>query len=310
VRSTLELPCGGKAEKFRNWTGTNTELGVIAWKILDDAEKVAIENHERSIYPISDEEKVKIGGAAKIRESGMVIKYDHESINHEQPVAVLFVAHEEVDAILRASEPQTHDFWDDEEEDRIIEAAEKSGIVPSTEGPKIVKSINTRISSKTADVLRSQPPPPPPDSFRLKELEKLLSQVLKIGDGRSPIDQGPARPFSIQVEERRIPDSENRMLAVDTASITLTLNDDFDQNELQVLVEVECNVLGDTRGSSVEKLKVDLFDQDQNQHSATSFKPSTLLVLKKGTSSHLIAQAKCDITNRTRFKTIVSNPNK
>lgn len=106
-----------------------------------------------------------------------------------------FVAHDDVDDLLRQTEPKAHDAWQTRIDEGGVDAA----------APEAAKRILDRIKRNVNDFRRSlKPPPRPVEEIRLPELERLVMRLLD-GKGRDQPPPSPGdRPFSINVDQHLI----------------------------------------------------------------------------------------------------------
>lgn len=290
------------AQKFVPNNLNGYQLGTLCYKQIDQLSVERIRKQQTSLGLDSDDEKATIGGVARIREAGMVVSYDTTRINPARPVAAFFLAHKGIDGIIRGSEPPEHDRWDDMAHERISEEAIRHDVDPIV-AIKIVKAINQRISSRLLEALQDEQPPPTPENYRLREAETIMSRFLKknLGDIKPPTT---IRPFSLSVKTESILKDKNR---IDISRISLALNDEYDAEQLECVVVVECGLLGDPRGTVKSRLKCTLHNDTTDDFIDMGDKPEAQVLLIKGQTLKLCASAEADHKDVTKFKVLVLN---
>ncbi len=158
--------------------------------MLDDSEE---EN------PLGEDFENRLDTVALVRGPLMVVDY-HQNwrLSATAPRAVgCFVAAEDVDEVLKLSEPPAHDRWDPTAQRLQIDGDEKT---------EIVKSILARIKKGFRDFQNSAKPPAPPRPRRLTKLERDLASWFGVGPkGRpAPPEPNPApislRPYGPRIE--------------------------------------------------------------------------------------------------------------
>jgi len=129
---------------------------------------------------------------ALIRGPRMVVEY--LDVGQSRPfVRGAFVADEEVDELLRQTEPKAHDHWQTRNEE--------AGSDP--DAPQVADAVTRRVREhvrKFRDQLR--PASRPAEDVRLPELERLFGRIFSSSGSNSSGPLVSERPFSISVEER------------------------------------------------------------------------------------------------------------
>jgi hypothetical protein len=130
---------------------------------------------------------------ALVRSPHMVVEY-HEVGKQQPHVRGTFLAHDDVDDLLRQTEPKAHDAW----QGSLVE----EGVDP--EAPKVAKELLRRISKEVRDFRkRLKPPHPREQDVRLPVFEDLLKGVLenrgKVGEPPPP---GQPRSVAIRISQR------------------------------------------------------------------------------------------------------------
>jgi hypothetical protein len=129
---------------------------------------------------------------ALVRGPRMVVEY--LDVGQARPyVRGAFIADEEVDELLRQTEPKAHDSW----QTRIEEAGS------DPDAPQVADAVTRRVREhvrKFRDQLR--PASRPAEDVRLPELERLFGRIFSSSSSNSSGPLVSERPFSIVVEER------------------------------------------------------------------------------------------------------------
>jgi hypothetical protein len=129
---------------------------------------------------------------ALVRGPRMVVEY--LDVGQARPfVRGAFVADDEVDELLRQTEPKAHDSW----QTRIEEAGS------DPDAPQVAEAVTRRVREhvrKFRDQLR--PASRPAEDVRLPELERLFGRIFSSSSTNSAGPPPSERPFSIIVEER------------------------------------------------------------------------------------------------------------
>jgi len=129
---------------------------------------------------------------ALVRGPRMVVEY--LDVGQTRPfVRGAFVADDEVDELLRQTEPKAHDSWQT--------SIEEAGSDP--DAPRVADAVTRRVREhvrKFRDQLR--PASRPAEDVRLPELERLFGRIFSSSSSNSTGPPPSERPFSILVEER------------------------------------------------------------------------------------------------------------
>ncbi|MFZ4773675.1 MAG: hypothetical protein ACOYK9_06785 [Chlamydiia bacterium] len=277
------------------------KVGQMALRIFNSETLEKIRKYVKEVG-VENDALFGIGGAAKIRMPGMVIKYEGALKGEaEAAVAGVFLADEEIDSILRSSEPSSHDDWDSTEKDRIRDAGSKIGL-ENGEAVEIVVSVNKRIERRLTDARRELTPPPPSEEARIQILDKMLSELFKSGTGGGQLDKDP-RPFSISIKTSKAINGKKRQHC---AQVILSLKPDYEGDEIKCKVQVEGRILegpdGDTR---LEPLQVEL---SHDGKTVTAVRPEIECTIPKKGKIQLTANAECGRKEVVRFIVKVINP--
>ena len=304
-QGTLPEGCVGKS--LNKIEGVSR--GRLFYRAITPQEKDAILDEQKALYPNVEEQvlALKVGGLARVRDAGMVLSYDLLGMDpSRRPLAALFVADKAVAQILRASEPQTHDRWDEHAKNRILEASETSGFNGQL-ALRIIASINSTLARFISDATNDQPLPPPPDGYRLRNIENLLAKF--VNSGRGAI-QGSERPCSLKVHTKRR-DSNGSRVEVATIDLRMREGEEFIEfgDKLKCLVVVKCVVLGDTNGTAVTDLPCTLEDKKTGKTGKSVNSANVLSIeLTRGERYQLEAVCKPGTHDVMRFDVEVKPP--
>lgn len=152
---------------------------------------------------------------ALVRGPRMVVEYLPVRPGRQPYVRGVFVAHEDIDELLRQTEPKAHDSW----QRKVAE----EGVDPRA--PKVADSVLRKISMAITEFQgRLRPPPPDPGDFRLTVLQGLFKNLLA-GKGPSPIKPPPSGPRDVSIELKQklvVADDGESVLLRGHADLALT----------------------------------------------------------------------------------------
>jgi hypothetical protein len=278
------------------------KLGQVAMRQLGREAIEQIREHIAGVGLEDRENPLPLGGIAKIRRPGMVVNYEGATDEDLEAIpAGVFIADNEIDPLLRASEPPTHAKWDSAERNRINDAGSRVGLI-GNQAVEIVASVNKRINNKLIDS-RKQPPPPSKDA-RLGLLEQYLSDLFSIG-GAGPVPPPDARPFSIAITPSNHINAAGKR--VDAASITLALKSDYDGPPIRCKVQINGKILEGPRTASGHSVNTTITHEGRSAHG--SF-PELLCTIDKRKPVELTATAACSKKEVVRFNVEVINADK
>lgn len=294
---------GVEIDEFRKMEGK--KIGQIATTEISAEEIAKMREYVSNLGIVSDEETYPLGGVAKMRKPGMVVNYEGETDEDvEVIVGGVFIADNEIDQILRASEPPTHDKWDSAETRRIEEAGRRINLEGNA-AIRIVASVNKRIANKIIDRKKRLKPPPPSDDARLEILEQFLSDLFNAG-GAGPTGQKDQQPFSISfVDTSNTITAEGKRL--DYSKIKINLNPDYDGLPLKCKVRVHGLVLEGPRSSSGHPVETKLTWEGKE---FTGEQPEIICQLQKDKPIELAVEAICSKKEVVRFNVNVENAKK
>jgi hypothetical protein len=211
-------------------------VGVCGLKVLD----VPAEGED---YPIPDE---RLDAVALIRAPRMVVRYDRRWHQSTPMLAGVFVASEQIDDILKLSEPPAHDEWQ-AESSRLRDLDDNQH--------RVVQSVLERIARTVRNFRKDASPPSPPKSRRLSSLERELANFL-VGRGpKDPIEHRSA-PVSLTFvrSPEAVPTNDGKLRI--RAEFQVQLKDDTDIQATTLRLRVKCVVLED--GSEGAPIRYDL----------------------------------------------------
>lgn len=200
---------------------------------------------------------------ALVRGPRMVVQYWVPLTGSAPYVRGVFIAGDEVDDLLRQTEPKAHDKWDTK--------LDAPGINPIS--TKIAKAVLDRIRSEVQefrDTFRELPPPPGP--VNLPELERLMGLLSGVKPPPPPKEK---RPFVLTFEEQPRVNSQPDGKVFLYSKAAFSLSNHVSENSRQVELTIEVNFMEDSRtGSTVELeiLKPDSFVSIESKKGKYCFK--------------------------------------
>lgn len=163
---------------------------------------------------------------ALVRGPRMVVEY--LDVGRSRPfVRGVFVADDEVDELLRQTEPKAHDSW----QGRVDEP----GSDPLA--PQVADIVLRRVRDhvrRFRDQLK--PASRPAEDVRLPELERLFGRIFAGSGGRTQGPEPVERPFSIRVEQRVKPAEGNHIELVGGATLAIAGHHDAESALVDVLL--------------------------------------------------------------------------
>ena len=186
---------------------------------------------------------------ALIRQPGMVVEYIRCGSDSFEECIAVFRAHTDVEAMLTYSEPQIHNTWDPNS-DRL---KNKFG----DDGPHTISSVLSFIRRKFTDFQRSQEPPIPRDGVDARHLSRLLGRFLQLPGAAPPRPVSDPRPVSLSIQERRVQGEDK---TYDIADFSISLRPEVAIGEVDCVVVVTHEVLGDASERIVDRSMVELFN--------------------------------------------------
>lgn len=138
---------------------------------------------------------------ALMRRTRMVVEYLR--IRTGAPyVRGAFVASDEVDDLLRSTEPRAHDAWKTTPEDQLS----------SPEAFDLAKSIKTGIRNHVRKLRKTiKPPEPPPEQIELPFFDRIMRRLMSGRGSGDPLPSADTRPVTIELERDLLEDGNNRL---------------------------------------------------------------------------------------------------
>ena len=217
------------------------KLGLVAdlsgWSYPETLEQNSDDTSDRSLV-------------ALIRKPRMIVEYYPVGRESNLPIIRgVFVADDDIDGLLRKTEPKGHDQWDTTNNDSTPEEAVEIAI-------DIKKKITQRVSQFRNKL---KPPPKPPGPGILPEWDRIMRSLLKGESAQIPPPSSKNRDFTIQDIYRAIQQCGEHSVSV-LGGAKIRLREDYPYEECEVLIEVKYVLLEEgSRGSEVS-LRVTLGD--------------------------------------------------
>jgi hypothetical protein len=234
IASGTAEPKQGSTKKKQFNKIHNLSMGTCALKVI---EKTAEDN-----YSVGEE---RIDCVALIRELKMVVQYYKRWQVGSPAIAGVYLADEEIDDILKLSEPPSHSVWDPNSA-RLRDA---KGV-----NKEIVETILKRIKTEVKAFQKAASPPPPPKMRRLTLLECALAKML--APSKKGPDPGPDKataPIHLQYEDEPHALDAGAGALKTRATFSVRLKPDVDDDQVKIRVKIDCAVLadGDEKGDEI-----------------------------------------------------------
>ncbi len=256
-----------KQVRFNSWkspAGTQLELGALglvadkdgwswATELAGYGDDVSVDGGHRSLV-------------ALIRGPRMIVEY--LDVGRQPPfVRGAFVAADDVDDLLRQTEPKAHDAWqsriDDEEVERGIDR----------DAPHVAKTIDNRIKNAVRAYRNSlRPPVPKPEDVRLPLLRDLFRSLVSgsTGSRKPPPPPGP-REVSIQIDQRIEVDTDDDRRIRMAASVRFALSQHVEADSSAVRLGLSYKFVEDGRAGARCPLLVEAPDGFQPSDDGLTF---------------------------------------
>ena len=180
---------------------------------------------------------------ALIRKPRMVVEY--YVVGQAPPyVRGAFVADDEIDGLLRLTEPKGHDAWQTKpDDDGDLEAA------------KLAQGVLDRIKRNARSFRDSlKPPKRPQEQLRLPEFERLMRQIVRGSDVSPPPPPTGERDVSINLRVQRKNAGPGRICA--TGRARFNLDEKFNGDEAKVVVHLRYLLIEDDRAGDPVRLTI------------------------------------------------------
>lgn len=173
---------------------------------------------------------------ALIRAPLMVVTYS--PFSQQGPFVVgAFIASDDIDQILRLSEPPAHDRWDFE-----------SGNLRDQDGDqsRVVDTVLRRIRHALHEFQADAAPPAPPQQHRLSVLERALGSLFRpLGSGPRPRPDADAVPLHLIFARPPAARDTGKGTLQLRSAFSVTLDNDADDDEVALWLRIGCPVLED-----------------------------------------------------------------
>jgi hypothetical protein len=186
----------------------------------------------------------KADSVALIRSTLMVVEYYKRRSIGVPPIAGVFIADDEIDAILRRSEPPAHDCWD-RDASRLDMAAGEG---------EVVRTVLERVWSNLKTFQKNARPVEAPRSKRLSAIERALAGWFGSSAKRlvPPGTLDPA-PVSVQPAMRVVAEGGKLCLK---GTLTLSLKQTEPADSVRVRISLACNVKEEDSVSSKDPVQL------------------------------------------------------
>jgi hypothetical protein len=177
----------------------------------------------------------RIDTVALIRGLGMVVQYYRDWPSGLPALVGVFVASDEIDDILKFSEPKEHDKWDP-----LSDRLRRN--VPETHR-KVVQVVLERIIGHVRGFRKEALPPPPAKTRRLVALEKELAKFL-VGTGPKTTTPQPTAPVHLEDMHAEPVKTNDNQLRV-SASFVVKLKKEAQADVTKLRLRMICKVIED-----------------------------------------------------------------
>lgn len=204
---------------------------------------VVLERGADDCFPVGDD---RLDSVALIRKPLMVVAYYRKWQPQVPAVVGAFVGADEIDDILRSSEPPAHDRWDSEAR-RLQE--------PTGFRTRVVASVLARIRTTLKQFQGSAAPPPSLKPKRLRVLERTLASFLKSSSpGGSPGPEPNSAPISLSY----LADPAVEAVGADTVKMTakFAVRGKSDEAEEGMTVRVRARCLAVEDGQAGDQISM------------------------------------------------------
>lgn len=165
-------------------------------------------------YPLGEDYDELVNTIALIRSPLMVVSYASTGRSRSAFANVVgcFVASDDIDGILRLSEPPPHDEWDP--------AAQRLTIA-SESYPDVVESVLKRVKTAFKDFQKRASPPDPFNDRRLTAVERVLAQWFGPSGPGNPRPKPSASPIHLVPDGPKLELTQDGLVASGTIKISL-----------------------------------------------------------------------------------------
>ncbi len=172
------------------WLGLHADLASWSYMQFEDESDEADEDVRHSSL------------VALVRGPRMVVEYLTYAKGKQPYVRGVFVASDDIDDLLRQTEPKAHDAWETTSaEDGVDQRA-----------PKVARLVTKRIKDSVKDFQKKiKPPAPDPGDIRLPVFQQLFKKLMGSGPGPTPPPKGE-RDVSVHIENETLEESPGGLI--------------------------------------------------------------------------------------------------
>lgn len=225
----------------------NLNLGRYGLEILTDDVANKLDDHGL------------LGCVALMRIPKMIVEYEKVTNRITPPAVGVFIAHQDVDEILRLSEPPTHDRWD--QDSKRLQLAEPD----ENTAREIVRGVRNRLRNQIRNLQSAAEPPVPPEEQRIRSLERLFGSIFRTGVGGGG-DGGMTYPIEVNYREGPVAVAISDTKLITEASAAIRLKDDATDDEIDALLRISVSILEADHGADGDLLPINVyFDHRANE---------------------------------------------
>lgn len=231
----------GASERRQDLAHLGTRLG--SWGA------VALETRNRDDSDESEEVSDQQNSVALIRSPRMVVQYYRPPYRGAlPPFAAAFIAHAEVNTVLKLSEPPTHNHWD-RKSDRLKNIAN---------GAEFVEQVLKRLHQSIRHFLAGLVPPAPPRDGHLHTLERELGQIFRKFQRREPPMPPHRAEDAIRIEALEPNFHGDGGHVVVSWEVLFRLNENVNVDERKISAWFRLPVLADDNQAEEDDIKIHL----------------------------------------------------
>jgi hypothetical protein len=182
---------------------------------------------------------------ALMRKPNMVVEY-YDAGQTQPYVRGAFVAGDDVNEVLRRTEPKGHDAW------RTTSDEGEMGEHAADVAQKILRRIRANVNNFRRSL---KPPSPQPEDIQLSHFDKIMRRVMtggSIGDDAPPAS---TRPISIRFPKRKLESAGEEQVRYHGLA-KLSLSDHFEGDKAEISVKIKFRFIEDDRLGSTCPIEV------------------------------------------------------
>ena len=234
-----------------------------------------------------------INSVALFRSSGMVIEYRKPSGISDvgKYVAGVFLASEQLNELLRSSEPANHWGWNPSS-DRIAELGAYKALGMTIKGAKkLIKSINTRIDGRFNEFRDKLGETNQVSQANFRSLDKLMSELLGTGTGKGGGGSVNRGISIINKSSTPIP-GKNPLMEQYECSVLITLDEDAEEDVKNLIVKHYIEIKGDDAANSIiDRLQSEVLETSASSSGSDPKTGNTIYAItKEGCSFRFVTQ--------------------